>query len=146
MQKTIVVVSTVMLIVLACFVVFGSGNTTDAEYNEHSGEYISVSGIVRGYTTHYGLHHVNIDAVSYKIKGMSSGDIESMIGSEITIKLLDHGDYYEYIGIGRPIKEEVISMSISEDDLENLDFCDWLEEKHPIINKLLWGRYNRLNG
>ena len=146
MRKTIVVVGAVVLIVLACVVVFGSDITTDAEYSEHRGEYTSVSGIVRGYTIHNGIYHVNINAVSYKIKGISTDDIESLIGSEITMKLLNHGDYYEYIGIEHPIKEEVMSMSMSKEDLDMLNFCDWLEQKHPILNNFLWRRYNRLDG
>lgn len=146
MRTSILVVGAVVLLVLACFAVFGSGNTTDADYPENSGKYISVSGKVRGYTTHNGLFHVIINAISYKIKGISTEDVESMIGSEVTMKLIDKADYYEYIGIERPIKEEVISTNISEEDLNMINFCDWLEEKHPILNNLLWRRYKRLNG
>ena len=146
MRKTIAVVGAVLLIALACVAVFGSGNTTNADYPENRSEFTSVSGIVRGYTTHNGLYHVTINAVSYKIKGISENDLESMIGSEVTMKFLDHGDYYEYIGIEHPIKEEVMSMSMSEEEKEMLNFCDWLEQKHPILNNFLWRRYNRLNG
>jgi uncharacterized membrane protein len=145
MRKTIAVVGAVLLIALACVAVFGSGNTTNADYPENRSEFTSVSGIVRGYTTHNGFNHVTINAVSYKIKGISTSDLESMIGSEITIRLLNHGNYYEYIGIEHPIKEEVISTSMSEDDIEMLNFCDWLEQKHPILNNFLWRRYNRVN-
>jgi hypothetical protein len=146
MRKTIVVVGAILLIALTCVAVFGSDITTDADYPQNKGEFTSVSGIVRGYTTHDGLYHVTINAVSYKIKGISANDIESLIGSEITMKLINHGEYYEYIGIEHPIVEEVISMSISEEEIEMLNFCDWLEQKHPILNNILWRRYDRLNG
>jgi hypothetical protein len=145
MRKTITVVGAVVLLVLACVAVFGSDNTTEADYPENSGELTSVTGKVRGYTTHNGLNHVIINAISYKIKGLSTENVESMIGSEVTMRLIDKGDYYEYIGIERPIKEEVISMSLSEENLNMVNFCDWLEDKHPILNNILWRRYNRLN-
>jgi hypothetical protein len=146
MRNTIVVVGAILLIALTCVAVFGSDNTTDAEYLENRGEVTSVTGIVRGYTTHNGLYHVTINAVSYKIKGISAHDIESLIGSEITMKLINHGNYYEYIGIESPIVEEVLSMSLSEEEIEMLDFCDWLEQRHPILNNILWRRYDRLIG
>ena len=145
MRKTITVVGAILMIALACVAVFGSDITTDADYPENRGEFTSVSGIVRGYTIHDGLYHVTINAASYKIKGISAYDIESLIGSEIKMKLVDHGNYYEYIGIEHPIVEQVISMSISEEDVHMLNFCDWLEQKHPILNNFLWRRYNKLN-
>ena len=146
MRKTITVVGAVVLLVLACVAVFGSGNTTEAEYPNDSGKLKAVTGKVQGYTIHNGLYHVIVNAISYKIKGVSTEDVESMIGSEVTMKLIEKEDYYEYIGIEHPIKEEVISMNISEEDVDMVNFCDWLEEKHPILNNLLWRRYNRLNG
>ena len=146
MKKTIVVVGAILLIALTCVAVFGSDNTIYADSPENTSELTSVTGIVRGYTTHNGLYHVTINAVSYKIKGISAYVIESMIGSEITMKLINHGDYYEYIGIESPIVEEVLSMSLSQEEIEMLSFCDWLEQKHPILNNFLWRRYDRLNG
>lgn len=146
MKKTIAVVSAVLLITLTCVAVFGSDITTDPEYSGNRDDFTIVSGIVRGYTTHNGIYYVNINAVSYKIKGISTNDLESMLGSEITMKLVNHGEYYEYIGIEHPIVEQVISMNMSEEDLNIIHFCDWLEQKHPILNNILWRQYNRLSG
>ena len=146
MRNTIVVVGAVLILALVGFAVFGSEITTDAYNPEDRGEFTTVSGIVRGYTIHEGLYHVTINAASYKIKGISEYDIESLIGSDIIMKLIDRGNYYEYIGIEHPIVEQVISMSISEEEIEMVNFCDWMEQKHPVLNNLLWRRYNRLNG
>lgn len=144
MKKVALLFLVFLLVVAGLAVAYETSKSPDRVHHEYKDEFRTVEGMVRGYTEQDGYLYVNINAMSYKIRGLSESDLKEIIGEQVVFKLLKHKDYYEYIGVEDPIIEQIITTNLTEQEIKDIDFCDWLEQKHPIMNKILWKRYHRV--
>ena len=136
-----------LLCILGAIGIYAQTNVEfDTKIPEATGDkIIEASGLVQGYTSgNRAAHtyHVRIDYVVYEIEGINEKQIESMVGEEVSIKLLDNGNYYEYLGIDDPI----VVMSYpgkNETEDERILFMNWMEHRRPIIFGLLHVLYSR---
>lgn len=155
-EKTIIIIGIVILFIASITIIMCFSPKIVFE-EEHL---IQLNGKLDGYKRSFiwGVHEafdVQIDGSWYKMRGIEEKTIMSLVGksisfiTEVDVTSFSGVTVYNYIGMYS--KEPIFSTEIKEtniltnDQQSYLGFSEWLEDKHPIIFKLLWNRYQRLN-
>jgi hypothetical protein len=126
---------------------------------------IIISGLFTEYKNELGYYSLKIDGIWYGISGFpeSIGFSHDQTQEHFLVSLLGRqvsfivhkigfgvGDY-SYVGMisREPIYETITEIKetniLTKDQQSYLDFTNWLENRHPLIFRLLWNRFQRVN-